>query len=124
MQPLRLLRFKKPNRVGAPPFPRRRPSQNGPRCKGFAAPRRSGAPLTAPGRSEETLPVKRERRIGKLMILASKHLATPQRGNARATTPRGTCTAEEGLDAETFCGFQLAGELFLLTSFFIEHPFL
>jgi hypothetical protein len=36
------------------------------------------------------------------MILASKHLATPQRGNARATTPRGTCTAEEGLDAETF----------------------
>jgi len=25
-----------------------------------------------------------------------------------------------GLDAETFCGAQLAGELFLLTSFFIE----
>jgi hypothetical protein len=25
-----------------------------------------------------------------------------------------------GLDAETFRGFQLAGELFLLTSFFIE----
>jgi hypothetical protein len=25
-----------------------------------------------------------------------------------------------GLDAETFCGAQFAGELFLLTSFFIE----
>jgi hypothetical protein len=36
------------------------------------------------------------------------------------TTPRGTCTAAGGLDAETFRGFQLAGELFLLTSFFIE----
>jgi hypothetical protein len=31
-------------------------------------------------------------------------------------------TATEGLDAETFRGFQLAGELFLLTSFFIEQP--
>jgi len=29
-------------------------------------------------------------------------------------------TATEGLDAATFRGFQLAGELFLLTSFFIE----
>ncbi len=36
------------------------------------------------------------------------------------TTPRGTCTAAGGLDAETFRGFQFAGELFLLTSFFIE----
>jgi hypothetical protein len=34
--------------------------------------------------------------------------------------PRATCTAAEGLDAETFRGFQLAGQLFLLTSFFIE----
>ena len=40
-------------------------------------------------------------------------------GHARATTPRGTCTATGGLDAETFRGFQLAGELFLLTSFFM-----
>jgi hypothetical protein len=38
----------------------------------------------------------------------------------RATTPRGTCTAAGGLDAEIFRGFRLAGELFLLTSFFIE----
>jgi hypothetical protein len=52
----------------------------------------------------------------KPMTPASKHLATPRRGHARATTPRGTCTAEVGLDVETFCGFQLAGELFLLTS--------
>src|ERR1039458_5032201 len=43
-----------------------------------------------------------------------------RRDHARATTPRGTCTAAEGLDAETFRGFQLAGQLFLLTSFFIE----
>jgi hypothetical protein len=53
------------------------------------------------------------------MALASKHLAVLQPDHAHAT-PRGTCTAAEGLDAETFRGFQLAGELFLLTSFFIE----
>jgi hypothetical protein len=62
----------------------------------------------------------RERRIEKFMALASKHLAVFQTNHARATTPRGACTAAEGLDAETFRGFQLAGELFLLTSFFIE----
>jgi hypothetical protein len=39
-----------------------------------------------------------------------------RREHARATT----ATAVEGLDAETFRGFQLAGEPFLLTSFFIE----
>jgi hypothetical protein len=54
------------------------------------------------------------------MALASKHLATSRPEHARATTPRGTCTAAVGLDAKTFRGFQLAGELFLLTSFFIE----
>ena len=54
------------------------------------------------------------------MALASRLLAVSQPDHARATTPRGTCTAAEGLDAETFRGFQLAGELFLLTSFFIE----
>jgi len=49
------------------------------------------------------------------------HISPPhRRDQARATTPRGTRTAAEGLDAETFRGFQLAGELFLLTSFFIE----
>jgi hypothetical protein len=48
--------------------------------------------------------------------------ATPpgQESGALYTTPRGTCTAAEGLDAKTFRGFHLAGELFLLTSFFIE----
>ena len=54
------------------------------------------------------------------MALASKHLAVFQPHHAPATTPRGTCTAAEGLDAETLRGFQLAGELFSLTSFFIE----
>src|ERR1700735_4599044 len=62
----------------------------------------------------------RERRIEKSMAPASKHLATSRPEHARATTPRGTCTAAEGLDAETFRGFQLAGEIFLLTSLFIE----
>jgi hypothetical protein len=52
------------------------------------------------------------------MTLASKHLAVSQLDHAR--TPRGTCTATGGLDAETFRGFQLAGDLFLLTSFLIE----
>ena len=53
------------------------------------------------------------------MILASKDLAVSQPDRVRVRL-KGTCTAEEGLDAETFRGFQLAGELFLLTSFFIE----
>ena len=54
------------------------------------------------------------------MTLDSLHLAALRPDHARAATPRGACTAGEGLDAETFRGFQLAGELFLLTSFFIE----
>src|ERR1700692_4644265 len=63
----------------------------------------------------------RERRVGKFMILASKDLAVSQPDRARVRVRlKGTCTAEEGLDAQTFRGFHLAGELFLLTSFFIE----
>ena len=54
------------------------------------------------------------------MALASKHLAVSQPDHAPATTPRATCSATGGLDAQTFRGFQLAGELFLLTSFFIK----
>ena len=54
------------------------------------------------------------------MALASKHRAVFQPHHARATSPPGTCTAAGGLDAETLRGFQLAGELFSLTSFFIE----
>ena len=50
------------------------------------------------------------------MALASKLLAVSQPDHAPATTPRATCSATGGLDAETFRGFQLAGELFLLTS--------
>src|ERR1700680_1204268 len=79
-----LVALQKSNRVGAPPFPLRKPSQNGPRRPGSAAPRRNGAPLNAPGRSEETIPHKRERRVGKLNDPASKHLATsPARPRTR-----------------------------------------
>src|ERR1700686_5485223 len=114
MQPYRLLRFR--NRIELEfllslPLDR---LQNGPRCKGFAAPRRNGATLTAPGRSEETLPYKRERRIMKPMTPAFKHLAHIGAIRLEARAQR------KGLDAETFRGFQLAEELFLLTSFFIE----
>ena len=55
------------------------------------------------------------------MTTASLHLASSRPDHVRATTLRGACTAAEGLDAETFRGFPLAGDLFLLTSFFIEH---
>src|SRR5580704_6544967 len=120
MQPFRLLRFRKSDRVGTPPFPPGRLSQNGPRRQGFAAPRRNGAPLTAPGRPEQDLPNMRKRRVWKLMATASLHLASSRPDHVRATTLRGACTAAEGLDAETFRGFPLAGDLFLLTSFFIE----
>jgi hypothetical protein len=62
-----------------------------------------------------------ERRVGKIDGLASKDLAVSQPDRALVRVRlKGTCTAEEGLDAKTFRGFQLAGELFLLTSFFIE----
>jgi hypothetical protein len=54
------------------------------------------------------------------MTPAFPHLASSRPDHARATTLRGACTAAEGLDAETFRGFPLAGDLFLLTSFFIE----
>ena len=54
------------------------------------------------------------------MATASLHLASSRPDHARAATPRGACTAAEGLDAETFRGFPLVGDLFLLTSFFIE----
>jgi hypothetical protein len=48
---------------------------------------------------------------------------SPELGNA-FTVPdspahSGTCTAAGGLDTETFCGFELAEKLFLLTSSFI-----
>jgi len=57
------------------------------------------------------------------MALASKHLAAsrpdhPRLGLEDLHSGRG------GWMPKAFRGFQLAGELFLLTSFFIEHPFL
>ena len=45
---------------GQAPFPFIAIFQNGPRRQGFASPRKTGAPLTAPGRSEK-LPQTRER---------------------------------------------------------------
>jgi len=42
------------------PFPFTLMVQNGPRRQGFASPRKTRAPLTAPGRSED-VPVRRER---------------------------------------------------------------
>ena len=42
------------------PFPFTSRFQNGPRRKGFAPPRKNRAPLTAPGRSEDST-VRRER---------------------------------------------------------------
>ena len=106
------------DRVRAPPFPLRKPSQNGPRCQGFATPRRNRAPWTAPGRSEEAIPHKRERRVGKLNDPASKHLALHRRDHARATTPRGTCTAARGLDVETFSRLPTRGRAFSLDILF------
>ena len=53
------------------------------------------------------------------MTLASKHLATSRPTRTRYYASRHLHSGR-GLDAETFRGFQLAGELFLLTSFFIE----
>ena len=77
MQPFRLLRLSKSNASENPPFPLRRSSQNGPPCQGFAPPHPNGAPLTAPGRSGETLPYKRESRIGKIMTPIRYFTATP-----------------------------------------------
>jgi hypothetical protein len=50
----------------------------------------------------------------KPMTPASKHLAHIRAVRLEAPAQR------KGLDAETFRGFQLAEELFLLTSFFID----
>jgi hypothetical protein len=43
------------------PFPFTSTFQNGPRRQGFAPPRTSRVPLTAPGRSDKTSPQRRER---------------------------------------------------------------
>jgi hypothetical protein len=65
MQPFRLLRFR--NRIELEPllslFINRLRTVLA--IKGSLPPRRNGAPLTAPGRSEQDLPHRRERRAGK-----------------------------------------------------------
>ena len=51
----------------------------------------------------------------------TRHLnISPARPRTRYYASRHLHSGRVGLDAETFRGFQLAGELFLLTSFFIE----
>jgi hypothetical protein len=53
------------------------------------------------------------------MITAYKHLAISARLRTRYT-PQGNYTEKRGLDAKTFYASSSRGELFLLTSFFIE----
>ena len=118
VQPFRLLRFRKSDRVGSSSFPSswivsERSSPSRVRC---AAP--NGAPLTAPGRSEEHLPNMRERRVWKLMVTASLHPAFSRPDHAHATTPRGACTTAEGLDAETFSRLPARGGSFSLDILF------
>src|ERR1700688_5121040 len=76
MQPFRLLRFR--NRIALELllslFVNRLRTVLA--VKGSLRRAENGAPLTAPGRSEETISHKRERRVGKLNDPASKHLAT------------------------------------------------
>ena len=107
-----LVALQKSNRVGVPPFPLGGLSQNGPRCQGFATPRRNGAPLTAPGRSEETLPDKRKRRVGKLMTPASKHLAHARAIRLEAPAQR------QGAGCRDFSRLPARGEAFSLDILF------
>ena len=112
-----MLRFR--NRSScAPPFPLRKPSQNGPRCQGFATPCRNGAPLTAPGRSEETIPHRRERRVGKLNDPASKHLATsPARSRTRYYASRHLHSGR-GAGCRNFSRLPVRGRAFSLDILF------
>jgi len=62
----------------------------------------NGAPLTAPGRSEQDLPNRRERRSGNPMTPGSEHLAASRQNHARATPPRGTRTSGRGAGCRNF----------------------
>jgi hypothetical protein len=111
-----LVALPKSNRVSAPPFPLRSPSQNGPRRQESAAPRRNGAPLTAPGRSAETFLIRGKGELGNLNDPASKHLATsPARPRTRYYTSR---LVHRGLDAETFSRLPSRGRAFSLDILF------
>jgi hypothetical protein len=54
------------------------------------------------------------------MALASKHLAVSQPDTRTRYYASSRLHSDRGAGCRTFRGFQLAGELFLLTSFFIE----
>src|SRR6266852_9431629 len=92
-----------------------------------------GAPLTAPGRSEEHIPHKREREawkhrqpadLGNMMTLPGWEHTRPLRGETVtrycATTRRQSARGKGWMPRRIFARLQLDGELFLLTSPFIE----
>ena len=74
-----------------------------------------GAPLTAPGRSEQHLPHKRESRDRKPATGQAKHDQCPA---ALLTTNRRS--GRGGAGCRNFARLQLDGEIFFLTSSFIE----
>src|SRR5882724_936209 len=101
MQTASLVALQKSNRVGAPPFPLRKPSQNGPRRQGFAPPRRNGAPLTAPGRSAKTFLIRGKGGLGNLWpwhLNISLSFSHTTRALLRLQAP---AQRQGGLDAET-----------------------
>jgi hypothetical protein len=71
-----------------------------------------GAPLTAPGRSEQHIPHKRESRDRKPATGQAKHVECPA---ALLTANR-----RSGAGCRNFARLQLDGEIFFLTSSFIE----
>ena len=71
-----------------------------------------GAPLTAPGRSEETLSDKRERKIRKPMTPASKHLAHARAIRLEAPAQR------QGAGCRDFSRLPARGEAFSLDILF------
>src|ERR1700676_4945283 len=78
--------------------------------KGPLRPRRSGAPLTAPGRSEERFLIRGKGGLGNLW---PRHLnIAPLHGHNN--TPQGTCTAAGGLDAKNFLRLPTRGGTFSL----------
>ena len=79
-----------------------------------------GAPLTAPGRSEETLPNKEGKENWETYdpdCSTSRHLNWQDHVHATSLEEP---AQRQGAGCRKFRGAQLAGEIFLLTSLFIE----
>src|SRR5580700_9164244 len=77
-----------------------------------------GAPLTAPGRSEETLPNKEGKENWEPMTLTAQHLATSTGETTCALLSLEEPAQRQGAGCRKVRGFQLAGESFPLTSLF------